>query len=161
MQAALFADRLIAATPRRIGQVQAARLVQEARLYFDPDRAIADEEEALAKRGVWLRHGSAPSTTDITMTLDSPDALLFDQTVARIAGDLRGSLATPRTSRSGEHAQLGSSLTPKKPWTCSPAASQPPATVAVRRSSNVHLTPADLEYKCSSARNLATTTDLL
>ena len=89
VQAALFADRLIAATPRRIGQVQAARLVQEARLYFDPDRALADEEEALAKRGVWLRHGSAPATTDITMTLDTPDALLFDQTVTRIAGDLK------------------------------------------------------------------------
>ena len=89
VKAALFADRLIAATPRRIGQVQAARLVQEARLYFDPDRALADEEEALAKRGVWLRHGTAPATTDITMTLDTPDALLFDQTVTRIAGDLR------------------------------------------------------------------------
>ena len=88
-KAALFADRLIAATPRRIGQVQAARLVQEARLYFDPDRALADEEEALAKRGVWLRHGSAPATTDVTMTLDTPDALLLDQTVTRLAGDLR------------------------------------------------------------------------
>ena len=60
VEAALFADRLIAATPRRIGQVQAARLVQEARLYFDPDRAIADEEEALAKRGVWLRTRQRP-----------------------------------------------------------------------------------------------------
>jgi len=90
IEAALFADRLIAATPRRIGQVQAARLVQEARLYFDPDRVIADEEEALAKRGVWLRHGNGgPATTDVTMTLDTPDALLFDQTVTRIASDLR------------------------------------------------------------------------
>ena len=89
VKAALFADRLIAATPRRIGQVKAAQLVQEARLYFDPDRAIADEEEALTKRGVWLRHGGAPATTDITMTLDTPDALLFDQTVTRIAGDLK------------------------------------------------------------------------
>ena len=87
-EAALFADRLIAATPTRIGQVQAARLVQEARLYFDPDRALADEEQALTQRGVWLRHGGGPATTDITMTLDTPDALLFDQTVARIAGDL-------------------------------------------------------------------------
>ena len=59
VEAALFADRLIAAMPRRIGQVKAAQLVQEARLYFDPDRAIADEEEALTKRGVWLRHGNA------------------------------------------------------------------------------------------------------
>ena len=89
LEAALFADGLIAAMPRRIGQVKAAQLVQEARLYFDPDRALADEEEALTKRGVWLRHGSAPATTDITMTLDTPDALLFDQTVTRIASDLR------------------------------------------------------------------------
>ena len=88
-KAALFADQLIAATPRRIGQVKAAQLVHEARLYFDPDRALADEEEALTKRGVWLRHNSAPATTDITMTLDTPDALLFDQTVTRIASDLR------------------------------------------------------------------------
>ncbi len=88
LEAALFADQLIAAMPRRIGQVKAAQLVQEARLYFDPDRAIADEEEALTKRGVWLRHGNAPATTDITMTLDTPDALLFDQTVTRIASDL-------------------------------------------------------------------------
>jgi hypothetical protein len=89
VKAALFADRLIAATPRRIGQVKAAQLVQEARLYFDPDRALADEEEALTTRGVWLRHGGAPATTDVTMTLDTPDALLFDQTVTRIASDLR------------------------------------------------------------------------
>ena len=89
VEAALFADRLIAATPTRIGQVHAARLVQEARLYFDPDRAIADEEEALAKRGVWLRHTGAPATTDVTMTLDTPDALLFDQTIGRLAADLK------------------------------------------------------------------------
>ena len=122
VQAALFADRLIAATPRRIGQVKAARLVQEARLYFDPDRAIADEEEALTKRGVWLRHGTgAPATTDVTMTLDTPDALLFDQTVTRIAGDLK-ELGDTEASRSAAHARSGSSPTPSTPWTCSPAA---------------------------------------
>ena len=89
IEAALFADRLIAATPTRIGQVQAARLVQEARLYFDPDRALAEEEQALTRRGVWLRHGTgAPATTDVVMTLDTPDAWLFDQTLTRIAGDL-------------------------------------------------------------------------
>jgi hypothetical protein len=118
--AALFADRLIAATPRRIGQVQAARLVQEARLYFDPDRAIADAEEALARRGVWLRHGSAPATTDVTMTLDTPDALLFDQTATRIAGDLR-ELATPRTSRSAAPVRSGSSPILSTLSICSPA----------------------------------------
>ena len=77
------------ATPAKIGLVDAARLVQEARLYFDPDRAIADEEHELTRRGVWLRHRGNPATTDIVMTLDTPDALLFDQTVTRIAGELR------------------------------------------------------------------------
>ncbi len=88
VDAALFADRLIAATPDRVGLVHAARLVQEARLWFDPDRAIADEEAALAKRGVWLRHGTTPATTEISMLLDTPDAELFDASVRRIAHDL-------------------------------------------------------------------------
>ena len=38
---------------------------------------------------MWLRHNGAPATTDITMTLDTPDALLFDQTIGRIAADLK------------------------------------------------------------------------
>lgn len=87
--AVAFADRLIAATPTRIGLVNAARLVADARLYFDPDRAVAEEEAALARRGVWLRHGAAPATTEVTMTLDTPDALLFDQSLTRVATDLR------------------------------------------------------------------------
>ena len=89
LEAAAFADRLISATPEKIGSVLAGKLVQEARLYFDPDRAIADEEEALAKRGVWSRPGAAPATTEMWMTLDTPDAELFDQSVSRVAGDLR------------------------------------------------------------------------
>ena len=89
LDAARFADRLIAATPDKIRSVHAGRLVQEARLYFDPDRAVADEDEALAKRGVWLRPGAAPATTEMWMTLDTPDAEHFDHTVARVASDLR------------------------------------------------------------------------
>ncbi len=88
-QAVAFADRLISATPDRINQVRAEQLVHEARLYFDPDRAVADEEEALEKRGVWMRRGANPATTDVTMILDSEDAELFDQTVSRIASDLK------------------------------------------------------------------------
>src|SRR6476620_5502722 len=88
VEAVAFADRLICATPSKIGLVDAARLVQEARLYFDPDRAIADEDHELARRGVWLRHRGNPATTDVVMTLDTPDALLFDQTVTRLAGEL-------------------------------------------------------------------------
>src|SRR4051794_16964238 len=89
VEAVAFADRLICATPAKIGLVDASRLVQEARLYFDPDRAAADEEAELARRGVWLRHRGNPATTEVLMTLDTPDALLFDQTVTRIAGELR------------------------------------------------------------------------
>ncbi len=89
LEAAAYADRLISATPGQVSRIDPARLVNEARLYFDPDRAIADEEEALTKRGVWLRHGPAPATTEVTMTLDTPDAQLLDQTLNRVAADLR------------------------------------------------------------------------
>ncbi|MEO5654208.1 MAG: DUF222 domain-containing protein [Marmoricola sp.] len=89
LEAARFADRLISAVPDKIGSVNAAKLVQEARLYFDPDRALADEEEALARRGVWSRPGAAPATTEMWMTLDTPDADLFDRSLSRVAGDLR------------------------------------------------------------------------
>src|ERR1700712_2525410 len=86
--AVAFADRLICATPSKIRLVDATKLVHEARLYYDPDRAVADEEHELARRGVWVRHRGNPATTDVFMTLDTPDAQLLDQTVSRIAGDL-------------------------------------------------------------------------
>ena len=70
--AVAFADRLICATPDKIRQVDADKLVEEARLYFDPDRAIADEEHELSRRGVWVRHRGNPATTDIFMTLEPP-----------------------------------------------------------------------------------------
>ncbi len=89
MEAATFADRLICATPDKIALVDAARLVHEARLHFDPDRAGDEEEKSLARRGVWLRRGKTPATTDVTMTLDTPDADLLDQTLPRVAADLR------------------------------------------------------------------------
>ncbi|WP_445256013.1 hypothetical protein [Nocardioides aurantiacus] len=89
LDAALHADRLICAVPDRIGLVDARRLAHEARLHADPDRAVAEEDEALAKRGVWLRRdGAAPATTDVVMTLDTPDAELLDASVTRIAADL-------------------------------------------------------------------------
>ena len=52
LEAVAFADRLISATPDKIRQVNATRLVDEARLYFDPDRAVEDERRQLEKRGV-------------------------------------------------------------------------------------------------------------
>ena len=116
VEAVAFADRLISATPSKIGLVDAARLVQEARLYFDPDRALADEEEELARRGVWLRHRGNPATTDLVMTLDTPDALLFDQTVGRIAGELHSLGDTDHLDVRGRE-QWGSSPTPSTPST--------------------------------------------
>ncbi|WP_036196377.1 DUF222 domain-containing protein, partial [Nocardioides aequoreus] len=78
LDAALHADRLLCAVPDRLDQLSAAgaaRLVHEARLHADPDRARADEDEALARRGVWLhRDGHAPGVTDLHLTLDTPDA---------------------------------------------------------------------------------------
>ena len=88
VEAATFADKLICATPDKIGLVDAQRLVDEARLFFDPDRALADEQAALAKRGVWSRRGSSPATTEMWLTLDTPDADLFDQTLNRVASEL-------------------------------------------------------------------------
>jgi hypothetical protein len=68
LEAALFADRLVAATPERVTKVNAARLVQEARLFYDPDRAVDDEQQAAAARGVWVRPGGAPGTSRVEMT---------------------------------------------------------------------------------------------
>ncbi|WP_030485447.1 HNH endonuclease signature motif containing protein [Nocardioides aequoreus] len=93
LDAALHADRLLCAVPDRLEQLSAAgaaRLVHEARLHADPDRARADEDEAQARRGVWLqRDGRAPAVTDVHLTLDTPDALAFDTTVGRLAADLK------------------------------------------------------------------------
>lgn len=89
LEAALFADRLIAATPERISKVSAARLVQEARLYFDPDRAVDEEQKAAAHRGVWVRNGGAPGTSEVEMTLDTDDAEAFDASIGQIAAELK------------------------------------------------------------------------
>jgi hypothetical protein len=83
-------DLLISATPERLNDVHADKLVHDVRLWFDPDRAVAEEDAALAKRGVWLHRGANPATTDVTMILETDDAELFDQSVSRIAADLRG-----------------------------------------------------------------------
>ena len=88
VEAVAFADRLITAVPDKIRLVDAERLVEEARLYFDPDRAVADEEHELSRRGVWVRHRGNPATTDVFMTLDTPDAQAFHEAVTIIAAEL-------------------------------------------------------------------------
>jgi hypothetical protein len=54
--AAAHADRLLVWQPRRLNPHRIGVLVHEARLYADPDRAIADHDEALAARRVEVHH---------------------------------------------------------------------------------------------------------
>ena len=86
--AADYADRLVCAVPDRVDRVHVGALIEEARLYHDPDRAAEEERHQLTHRGVWLHRGTRPATTDVVMTMDTPDALAFDAAVADLAGTL-------------------------------------------------------------------------
>ena len=77
--AAAHADRLVCAVPDKVDRVQVGALIEEARLYHDPDRAAEEERHQLTHRGVWLHRGTRPATTDVVMTMDTPDALAFDR----------------------------------------------------------------------------------
>ncbi|HET7519189.1 MAG TPA: HNH endonuclease signature motif containing protein, partial [Actinomycetes bacterium] len=88
--AAAHADRLLAWRPRRLNPHRIGVLVHEARLYADPDRAIADHDHALAARRVEVHHEQgAPGTSEVFMTLDTTDALAFDHTLATMATTMR------------------------------------------------------------------------
>jgi hypothetical protein len=143
---------LIAATPAKINQVRAERLVQEARLYFDPDRALADEEEALAKRGVWLRRNSGPATTDVGMTLDTPDAELLDQSIGRIAADLKD-LGDPSSVDVRRARAVGILADPQHALDLLSGHETKPSHGVRSGTTNlyIHLTPADLEAPVGAA----------
>ena len=84
------ADRLLAWQPRRLNPHRIGTLVHEARLYADPDRAIADHDRALATRRVEVHHEEgAPGTSAVFMTLDTADAVAFDHTVSTMAATMR------------------------------------------------------------------------
>ncbi len=135
--AVAYADRLITAVPDKVDQVDASRLIHEARLYFDPDRAVADEEHELSRRGVWVKHRGNPATTDVIMTLDTPDALAVPRSRHHHRRRARAPSATPTTSTSAEPGRSGSSPTPSTPSTSSPAstAAPPPPTPQGRSTS--------------------------
>ncbi len=86
--AVAHADRLICAVPGKIGQVRARRLIDEARLYHDPDRAQEDERQALAERHVTLSRSKCPATQGLHLMLDRADAERFDHSIAQIAAKL-------------------------------------------------------------------------
>ncbi|WP_210439744.1 HNH endonuclease signature motif containing protein [Nocardioides xinjiangensis] len=88
--AAGHADRLLVWQPRRLNPHRIAVLVHEARLYADPDRAVADHDHALAARRVEVHHDEgAPGTSAVFMTLDTADAVAFDHTVTTMAATMR------------------------------------------------------------------------
>ncbi|WP_210650493.1 HNH endonuclease signature motif containing protein [Nocardioides sp. SYSU D00065] len=88
--AAAHADRLLAWQPRRLNPHRVGVLVHEARLYADPDRAIADHDAALAARRVEVHHDhGAPGVSEVYMSLDTADAVAFDHTVSMMAVTMR------------------------------------------------------------------------
>jgi hypothetical protein len=80
-------DRMLAGGGK-LTRAMVRRIVDEQRLYDDPDRAVADEQDALRARKVELRPGATPATTEVTMELDTADADAFDQTVRALAESL-------------------------------------------------------------------------
>lgn len=93
--AADHADRLLVWQPRRLNPHRIGVLVHEARLYADPDRAVADHDAALETRRVDVRLGQgAPGTGEVFMILDEADALAFDRTVTTMAATA-GALGHP------------------------------------------------------------------
>jgi len=70
-------------------------LVHEARLYADPDRAVADHDRAMETRKVETRYGQgAPGTGEAWLVLDEADLLAFDGTVSTMAATM-GALGHP------------------------------------------------------------------
>ncbi len=93
--AADHADRLLVWRPRRLNPHRVGVLVHEARLYADPDRAVADHDRAMETRKVETRYGQgAPGTGEAWMVLDEADLLAFDGTVSTIAATM-GALGHP------------------------------------------------------------------
>lgn len=89
--AALHADRLVSSVPTKVGLVRARRLVDEARLWHDPDRAVDDERRSREERHVTVGRTLRPATRDVHMVLDREDAQRLDRTLdalARRLGDL-------------------------------------------------------------------------
>ncbi|SEC32670.1 hypothetical protein SAMN04489844_2087 [Nocardioides exalbidus] len=88
--AARHADRLLAWQPRRLNPHRVGVLVHEARLYADPDRAIADHDAALARRRVEVHHEEgALGVSEVFMSLDTGDAIAFDHTVSAMATTMK------------------------------------------------------------------------
>lgn len=113
-------DRIVAAAPKQVAKVRVEQLVDEVRLWHDPDRAIDDEQRALADRGVWSRRTTNPAATAMTFLLDSTDADRFEATVSTIAGTL-GDLGDTDSLDVRRAKAVGVLADPSSPSTCSAA----------------------------------------
>ena len=80
-----FVDRHAALTGVRNRIPPIRPLVHEALCQCDPDQAAGVEQAALDARGVWLDHRHSTATTRVTATLDTPDALDLDDSIAELA----------------------------------------------------------------------------
>jgi hypothetical protein len=85
-----WVDKMLAGDPQHLAVVRVRRVIEETILHYDPDRAVADEQAALAARHVTLDHDTTgPATTEVHMLLDTLDALHLDHTLADLATGLR------------------------------------------------------------------------
>ena len=84
-----WVDKMLACDPQHLSVPRVRRIIEETILHYDPDRAAADEQAALAARHVTLVHDSGPATTEVHMRLDTLDALHLDDTLADLATRLR------------------------------------------------------------------------
>ena len=89
VDAAAHADRLLVWQPKRLNAHRIGVLVHEARLYADPDRAVADHDAAMGSRKVECRYGTgAPGTGEAWMVLDEADLVAFDAAVGVMADQI-------------------------------------------------------------------------
>ena len=109
---ATWVDKMLASDPQHLTRVRAQRVVEEAVLYYDPDRVVADEQAALAARHDSLVHDSWTPSTRCTSTRPWPTS------PPGCAGS-----ATPTPSRSAGPRRSGSSPTRNRPSTSSRPAS--------------------------------------
>src|SRR4051794_5466683 len=86
--AAGFVDAQLAAPARRNklpgpGGIRA--LVRHALTRWDPETAAAAEQAEANRRGVWFDNRESVATTQVTATLDTPDAVGLDTTLTALA----------------------------------------------------------------------------
>src|SRR4051794_26953515 len=86
--AVAFVDRHLAVSGTRNNLPNLKAVVHEALLQCDPDAAAGVEQAALDRRGVWFDHRESTATTQLTATLDTPDALDLDTTLSDLATTL-------------------------------------------------------------------------